>query len=76
MRGCGIKNLAEKKFAQTISAVMKYRDKVQRIKLYGRFLTLFDPLDKESFKFYLVCLNYMLNVSTYGYLVPLTDQDD
>jgi len=76
MRGCGIKNIAEKKFAQTISSVMKFKDKIFRVKLYGRFLTLFEPLDKESFKFYLTCLNYILNVSTFGYLVPNTEQDE
>lgn len=55
---------------------MKYKTKIFRVKMFGRFLTLFDPLDKESFKFYLVCLNYLLNISTFGYIIPNTDQDE
>ena len=76
IRSCGIKQIAEKKFAQTIAAVMKYKTKIFRVNMFGRFLTLFDPLDKESFKFYLLCLNYFLNISTFGYLVPNTDADE
>ena len=55
---------------------MKFKPKIFRVQMFGRFLTLFDPLDKESFKFYLVCLNYLLNVSSFGYIVPNTDQDE
>ena len=55
---------------------MKYKTKIFRVNMFGRFLTLFDPLDKESFKFYLLCLNYFLNISTFGYLVPNTDADE
>jgi hypothetical protein len=73
MRSCGIKNLAEKKFAQTVAAVMRFKDKIIRARLFGRLLGVIDPLDKESFKFYLMCLNYLLNVSTFGYIVPMTD---
>jgi hypothetical protein len=76
MRGCGIKTIAEKKFTQTVSAVMKYKDKIFRVRVFGRFLTLFEAYDKECFKFYLICLNYLMNVSTFGYLVPYTDQDE
>lgn len=55
---------------------MKYRTKIFRVNLFGRFLTLFDSLDKESFKFYLVSLNYLLNISTFGYIVPNTENDE
>ena len=76
MRSCGIKNMAEKKFAQTMSACVKYRQKIERVKLFGRFLGLYDPLDKESFKFYMIALNYLINVSTFGYIVPANDYDE
>jgi len=76
MRTNGIKNLSEKKFAQTISAVMRFKDQITRVKLFGRFLGLFDDLDKESFKLYLACVSYMQNVSSFGYLVPFTDSDE
>ncbi len=76
LRSCGIKQLTEKKFAQTLSSVMKYQAKIQRVRLFGRFLGLFDPLDKECFKFYMICLNYILNVSTFGYLIPANDYDE
>jgi hypothetical protein len=73
MRSCGIKNLAEKKFAQTISSIMRFKDKIVRVRVFGRFVGLFDELDKESFKLYLMCLNYLWNVSSFGYVVPFTD---
>jgi hypothetical protein len=73
MRSCGIKQLAEKKFAQTISATMKFNEKIPRVKLFGRFLGLYDALDKESFKFYMTCVNHVVNVSSFGYIVPPGD---
>jgi hypothetical protein len=55
---------------------MKYRDKIDRVRVFGRFLGISDPVDKESFKFYMICLNYLLNVSTFGYIVPANDFDE
>lgn len=55
---------------------MKYKDKIDRVRIFGRFVGLFDTLDKESFKFYMICLNYLLNVSTFGYLIPANDYDE
>lgn len=52
---------------------MRFKDKIIRIRVFGRLLGIIDPLEKESFKFYLICLNYLINVSTYGYIVPATD---
>lgn len=49
---------------------------IVRVKLFGRFLGFYNPLDKESFKIYLLCINYILNVSTFGYLIPSTDNDE
>lgn len=46
------------------------------MRLIGRFIGLYDVLDKESFKFYLICLNYFLNVSTFGYLIPASDSEE
>lgn len=55
---------------------MRFQNKIQRVKLFGRFLGLFDTFDRESFKFFLICLNYIQNVSSFGYLIPVTDQDE
>lgn len=55
---------------------MKFNGKINRVMLFGRFLGLYDALDKESFKFYMTCLNYVTNVSSFGYIVPTGDQDE
>lgn len=55
---------------------MRFKENIPRIKLFGRFMQIYDPLDKENFKFYLLCLNYTLNISTYGYLVPTNETEE
>ena len=76
MRSSGIKNLAEKKFAQTIAAVMKFKEKIFRVRLFGKFIGIYEAMDKESFKVYLICLNHVFNVCSFGYLIPTTDNDE
>jgi hypothetical protein len=44
--------------------------------LYGRFIGLYDSLDKESFKFYITCLNYLVNISSFGYPVPTGEMEE
>ncbi len=76
MRSCGFKNLAEKKFASTVSAILRYSSKIDRVKLFGRFLGIIDGLEKDSFRFHLIATNYILNVSSFGYIVPANDNDE
>ena len=48
----GIKTIADKKFKQMICSCMKYKDKNARIRMFGRFLELYDNLSQKDFKLY------------------------
>ena len=49
----GLKNVADKKFKQIVCSCLKYKDKNPRIKMFGRFLELYDPLKQKDFKLYI-----------------------
>jgi hypothetical protein len=49
----GLKNVADKKFKQIVCSCLKYKDKNPRIKMFGRFLELYDPLNQKDFKLYI-----------------------
>lgn len=49
----GLKAVADKKFTQVICSTIKYKDRNPRIKLFGRFLELFDNLSAKDFKQYM-----------------------
>jgi hypothetical protein len=45
----GLKQVADKKFTQVIHSVLKYKDKSPRVRMFGRFLELFDNLCAADF---------------------------
>ena len=45
--------MADKKFNQLIYSSIKYKDKSPRIRMFGRFLELYDNLSPKDFKLYI-----------------------
>lgn len=48
----GLKTVADKKFNQLIYSSIKFKDKSPRIRMFGRFLELYDSLTPKDFKLY------------------------
>ena len=48
----GLKKVADKKFHQVICSTLKNQDRSPRIRLFGRFLELYDNLSTKDFKLY------------------------
>jgi hypothetical protein len=49
----GLKAVADKKFNQLMYSSIKYKDKSPRIRMFGRFLDLYDSLSSKDFKLYI-----------------------
>ena len=49
----GLKNVGDKKFSQFIGAILKYKEKYARFRLFGRFLELYDELNEDDVRLYL-----------------------
>ena len=55
----GLKNVADKKFTQFIGSILKFKDKLPRLKLAGRFLQLYDELEDCDLKLYIDLIQAM-----------------
>ncbi|CAG9318176.1 unnamed protein product [Blepharisma stoltei] len=55
-----MKKAAENRFNNLLASCMKYKN-VHKIKLFGRFLGLYDALDTEDLNFYIDCLEFLNN---------------
>lgn len=53
MQKYGLKNVAEKKFVQLISSCIAQKNQLHRIRLFGRFLELYDDLSAVEYNKYL-----------------------
>ena len=49
----GLKTVADKKFNQLIYSAIRFKDKSPRIRLFGRFLDLYDSLTAKDFRLYI-----------------------
>lgn len=49
----GLKSVADKKFIQLINSSIKFKDKSPRIRMFGRFLELYDNLTAKDFRLYI-----------------------
>ena len=54
-----MKNVADKKFTQFIGSILKFKDKLPRLKLAGRFLQLYDELEDCDLKLYIDLIQAM-----------------
>ena len=54
--------VAEKKLKQFIGSILKYKEKLTRFKLFGRFLQLYDELNEEDIKMYIEVMQVMFKV--------------
>ena len=55
----GLKNVAEKKFVQLLSGVIKNKQNV-RVRLFGNFLEVFTDIPSTFLKLYLQMTEYLL----------------
>ena len=55
----GLKNVADKKFTQFIGSILKFKDKLPRLRLAGRFLQLYDELEDCDLKLYIDLIQAM-----------------
>lgn len=55
-----MKKAAENRFNHLLASCMKYKT-IQRIRLFGRFIGLYDQLDSEDLNFYLECFSFLNN---------------
>jgi hypothetical protein len=53
MQKYGLKNVAEKKFVQLISSCIAQKNKLHRVRLFGRFLELYNDLSPTDYNRYL-----------------------
>lgn len=63
-----MKKAAENRFNHLLSSCMKYKI-IKRVKVFARFIGLYDAYDDEDLNFYLECLNF-INYSLSGKAVP------
>ncbi|CAG9309926.1 unnamed protein product [Blepharisma stoltei] len=55
-----MKKAAENRFNHLLSSCMKYKS-IKRVRVFARFIGLYEPYDSEDLKFYLECLNFLNN---------------
>ena len=51
--------MAEKKYMQLLGSILKYKEKMPRFKLFGRFLQLYDELSDADLKLYVDLVHSM-----------------
>lgn len=75
----GLKKVADKKFNQVICSTLKNSDRSPRIRLFGRFLELFENLSSKDFKLYVdmqesvfkMVLNFQIQETDEQSFVPI-----
>ena len=55
-----MKRAAENRFHHLLSSCVKYQS-ISRVRVFGRFLGIYDSLDSHDLNFYLECLNFLNN---------------
>ena len=68
IRKYSMKKAADSKFSHLLSSCIKYKS-ITRIRVFARFLGLYDSFDHEDLIFYIDCLNY-LQTSPSGTSIP------
>lgn len=71
----GIKKVVETKYKQMLTACSHHRS-IPSIRLFCRFLGLFDPLEIEFFRTYITILDLLSKYSRLGVDIPSTDFED
>ena len=55
----GLKHVTDRNFTQFIGTIIKYKDKYQRFRMFGRFLGLFEELEENDLKLYIDIVHNM-----------------
>ena len=71
----GLKNVAEKKFVQLLSGVIKNKQCV-RVRLFGNFLEVFSDIPSSFLKLYLQMTEYLLGQNIISYKIEFQETDE
>lgn len=63
-----MKKAAENRFLHLLSSCMKYRN-ISKVKIFSRFLGLFEEFDCQDLNFYLDCNSFIYNSTSGGQLI-------